>query len=58
MTGYETWDATHDQINVAHKARASLGMDARYSHPLLARVSLNRPSPLTILDARFRQAAI
>jgi hypothetical protein len=58
MTGYETWDATHDQISVAHKARASLGMDARFSHPPSARISLSRPSPLTVLDARSRQAVI
>ena len=53
MTGYETWDATHDQINVAHKARAPLGMAARCSHPLSARVSLNRLSPLTTLKVKF-----
>ena len=53
MTGYETWDATHDQINVAHKARAPLGVAARCSHPLSARISLNRPPPLAILKVKF-----
>ena len=41
MTGYETWDATHDQINVAHKARASLGMDARVTLTHSWRASLS-----------------